>query len=145
MHKSILALVVASFASVCTHAGEGEWKKSYVGGNYEFFSEKSDLRLYIGCPTADTSPDTMSSVFLTRLSTDRSIGIFKIIANGHTYDGPIETVSRVGSSNFKALMQDIRVNGATVKYALGTVVFSKANAAKFFPAVNDKLPCQTNW
>ncbi|MES2362581.1 MAG: hypothetical protein V4646_12355 [Pseudomonadota bacterium] len=41
----------------------------------------------------DSSPDAMSGVTLTRLSTNRDIGVFKIVANGQTYDGPIETVN----------------------------------------------------
>lgn len=148
MHKSVFAfaLLLAAMATsnVALAVGKG-WQKSYQGGRYEFFADNDDLRLYIACPTADSSPDAFSSVTLRRLSTERDIGVFKIVANGQTYDGPIETVSRVGSNNFRHLMDNIRKNGASVKYALGTVSFPQANAAKFFPAVNDKFPCQTNF
>ncbi len=148
MHKTLSALAFISAAAVgagAAGAADGQWKSGYQGGRFEFFADKQDLRLYIACPTADSSPDAMSRVTLTRLSTNRDIGVFKIVANGQTYDGPIETLSRVGSGNFRALMEDIRKGGATVKYALGTVAFPQANAAKFFPAVNQKFPCQTNF
>jgi hypothetical protein len=146
MHKSVFAfaLLVATATSGVALAADN-WKKSFYGGRYEFFADNGDLRLYISCPTADSSPDAMSSVRLTRLSTNRDIGVFKLVANGHTYDGPIETASVVGSGNFKDLMKNIRTNGATVKYALGNVSFNKDGAAKFFPAVNNSFPCQTNW
>lgn len=147
MHKSVFAfaLLVAAATSGVALAADNGWKKSYQGGRYEFFADNGDLRLYIGCPTADSSPDAMSSVRLTRLSTNRDIGQFKIVANGQIYDGPIDAESRVGSGNFRSLMDNIRKSGATVKYALGTVAFPHTNAAKFFPAVNQKFPCQTGF
>lgn len=96
MHQSVIALAVCAasvaFGGAALAANDG-WKTSYQGGRYEFFSDRQDLRLYIACPTADSSPDAMSGVTLTRLSTNRDIGVFKIVANGQTYDGPIETVN----------------------------------------------------
>lgn len=140
--KNVILFVLALIASAGTMAADG-WKQSYEGGAYEFLTEKQDIRLLVTCNTADKGPQALSSVTLSRLSTGHRIGQFKIIVNGNTYDGPIETASRVGSENFKALMKDLRRGDANVKYAAYTVLMSKTGAAKAILPVDSKFPCQT--
>ena len=146
--KAIVAIILFILAALAGTAQAADtWKTSWAGGAYEYYSDQKDMRLYVACPTEDTSPDRFSSIILMRNSTGNQISKFQIIANGNTYDGPITTVSTVGSKNFRSLMEDMRKGGATVKYAMGTetVLYPKANAAKFFPAPGRKFPCQTNF
>lgn len=141
---AVILFVLAALAGPAT-AAQDNWKTSYQGGSHEFYSDNQDLRFYIACPTEDKSPDAVSSVSLNRVSTGHEIGKFQIIAGGNTYDGPFKTSSRVDSQNFRSLMTDLRKGGATIKYALGSVSFPKTAAAKFFPAVDRKFPCQTGF
>lgn len=140
--KSISAFAAAM---VMTGAASADWKSGYGQGNLEYFSDKQDLRLYIACPTKETGTDKTATVSLTRLSTGHDIQKFTVTVNGHTYDGPMESDSRVGSGNFLLFMEDIRKGDVVLKYALGTVVFPRTNATKAIPPPGRRFPCNTGF
>ena len=142
LFKSITAFAVAMAVAGTASA---EWRSGYGQGNLEYFSDKQDLRLYIACPTKETGTDRTAAVSLTRISTGHGIQKFTVTVNGHTYDGPMESDSRVGSGNFLLFMEDIRKSDVVLRYALGTVVFSKANAAKVVPPPGRSFPCNTGF
>ena len=144
MAKNIILFVIAIVVtSSCMAAGT--WTKSYQAGTYEFMVEKQDLRLLVTCQTANNNPDTMSTISLYRMSTGKTIGKFQIVANGNTYNGPVDSESRAGANNFKGLMADLRKGDSVVNYALGSVTMPKEGASRVIPVAGDKFPCQTSF
>lgn len=137
-----VALVFASISILNPAiAAEGKWTEGFGQGNLEYFIEKQGLQLYIGCPTKDGSADASSSVTLSRTSDGKTLSNFTIVANGLTFEGPIEANSRVGTNNFLSLLEAIRKDDASVKVGNKKTIFPKSNASKVLPIYGKKFQC----
>lgn len=141
MKRIITALLASAALTAPTFAVEGRWTEGFGQGNLEYFIDAQGLRLYIGCPTKDGSPDASSDVSLQRLSDHRNLGSFTLTVKGMTFDGPFDASSRVGSNNFLELLKALRQDDATVKVGTKVVKFPKSNAAKVIPAYGKKFEC----
>lgn len=146
MKKAFLTITGAAailggfLAPTFAHAVEGRWIEGFSQGNYEFFVDKQDMRLYLGCRTEEGSS---SYVALSQIDRGLDVPRFQIKVDGMTFDAPFETASRVGSSNFHALMQALRKAPATVTYQGKTTVFPVTGAAKAIPAGVKATVCRT--
>lgn len=135
-HKLFIALSLLS--SISCFAAEDRWMEGYGQGNLEYFIDKHDIRLSIGCPTPDGSSEAFSNVTLTHIDSGKQFRKFSISVNGMTFDGPFSASSRVGDNNFITLLDNLRRGDAIVKTASRTIKFSKSNAAKILPQYGNK-------
>ncbi len=135
-----VALVILAFSSLMTTA-HAEWLEGWNQGDYEYLNTKSDLQVLIYCPTKEGNSNRVATVSLIRPSTRHSISPFTLTIHDRTYTGPFEAQSRADSSNFRQLIKDLRTGDLVLKYALGTVVYPKSNAAKVIPAIGPNFPC----
>jgi hypothetical protein len=58
-------------SSTSAFAAQDKWTESFGQGNLEYFIDKGNTRLYIGCPTQEGSAEAKSSVPL--LENDQEI------------------------------------------------------------------------
>ena len=113
--------------------------RGFWQGNLEYFIDKGNTRLYIGCPTKDGNEEAKSSVSL--LENDQEIASFVIEVNGISYEAPFSADSRVGDNNFLSLLESLRKTDATVKFNGKSVVFPKSNAKKVLPVYGKNWAC----
>ncbi|WP_343725207.1 hypothetical protein [Herbaspirillum huttiense] len=139
MKRTLICAILAT-ATLSSFAAQGGWTEGYGQGNLEYFTDSQGYRLYIGCPTKDGSADAYSSVVLSQTKNNATIKQFTISVNGHTFDGPFEADSRVGTQNFVALIDDLRKADAVVKFSGRSITFTKADAAKVLP-IQKKMEC----
>ena len=139
MKTKTLSILLCAL-SIPVLAAQGRWTEGHGQGNLEYFTDSQGYRLYIGCPTKDGSADAYSSVVLSQTKNNAAIKQFTISVNEHTFDGPFEADSRVGTQNFVALIDDLRKADAVVKFAGKSVTFPKSDAAKVLP-VQKKMEC----
>jgi hypothetical protein len=138
LKRHIIGLLCASFC-LSAVAAEGKWTAGYGQGNHEYFIDQKGLRLQIDCPTSEGSADDSSAVSLmTRNGT--AVQAFTVQAGGHTFQGPVDTSSRVGENSFLALLEALRKTDAVVKSGNQTITFPKSNAAQVIPT-GKKLAC----
>ena len=139
MKTKTLSILLCAL-SIPVLAAQGHWTEGYGQGNLEYFTDSQGYRLYIGCPTKDGSADAYSSVVLSQTKNNAAIKQFTISVNGHTFDGPFEADSRVGTQNFLALIDDLRKADAIVNFAGKSITFPKRDAVKVLPA-QKKIDC----
>jgi len=137
----LFVAVLVMLAAGPSTAAEGRWTEGYGQGNLEYFIDKGNLRLMIGCPTEDGSADAVSSLSLNRLAEGKDIPAFKLSVDGITFDGPFEADSRVGTNNFLSLLEALRKDNAVLKIGNQKIVFPKSNAAKVLPVHGKKFTC----
>lgn len=139
VHFFIAALIILTTGA--SSGAEARWTEGYGQGNLEYFIDKGNLRLMIGCPTEDGSADAFSSLSLSRLSDHKAAEMFTLHVNGITFEGPFEANSRVGTNNFLLLLEALRKGNAEVRVGNQKTVFPKSNAAKVLPAYGKKFVC----
>jgi len=130
--------LLAAVLALPALAAEGRWTEGFGQGDLEYFIDAQGMRLYIGCPTADGSADTSSSLALMSVKSSQEVTKFTLKVGGRSYDGPFTADSRVGENDFIALLDDLRKGDAVVTYAGKTLTFPKNNAAKVLPAFGKK-------
>jgi len=138
--KRYIAGLVCAAACLPALAAEGRWTEGFGQGNLEYFIDKSNIRLYIGCPTKEGGTDA-SSVSLSQVNNGKGIQSFTITVNGITYDGPFDANSRVGTNSFISLLDSLRKGDAVVKFGGKTVTFPRSNAAKVLPKYGKGFSC----
>jgi len=137
---AIFVLVFLSFSAV---AAEGKWIKGYGQGSLEYFVDKGDARLYIGCPSQESNDGGSSKIMF--FVKDVEVTSFKLEVDGTTIDGPVKTGSRVGNNNFIFAIDKLLESDAKVKYGKNVVVFPKANINKVLHSFRSgKLGCAIN-
>lgn len=138
--KSIIALMFSIF-SMSTLAAEGKWTEGFGQGDFEYFIDKNNTRLYISCPTQNGSANAMSEVRLLQISDEKHIEKFSLVVNGIIFEGPFSTDSRVGDNNFIALLEALHKGNVIAKFNGKTLTFPKSNAAKIVPVFGKNLEC----
>lgn len=138
MKKIINSIIIASVLSTSAVAAEGKWTEGFGQGNLEYFIDKQDYRLYIGCPTQDGSAEMSSSVSLLKVSDSSEIESFTIKVDGLTFDGPFDANSRVGENNFIALLEALHKGNAIVQFGNKKITYPKSNAKKVIPLFGQK-------
>ena len=139
MKSTIFGLALCALCAPVL-AAQGHWTEGYGQGTSEYFIDNQGYRLYIACPPQDPDSSNFASVVLSPLKNGADIQQFTISVNGHTFNGPIETGSRVGAQNFTALIDYLRKADAVVKFAGKSITFPKSDAAKVLPT-QKKLTC----
>lgn len=144
MKRLIIGFAIA-VACINSFAAQGQWTEGYGQGNLEYFIDQDGVRLYIGCPTKEGSPDAQSSVSLSQLSDSKEIQKFTINVNGVSFEGPFSADSRVGDNNFLSLLENLRKGDAVVKFGGKSIKIPKGNAAKIIPAYGKKFSCNLSF
>ncbi|TWC64027.1 hypothetical protein [Herbaspirillum sp. SJZ099] len=139
MKSTTLSILLCMFCLPAL-AVQGRWTEGFGQGNLEYFVDTQGYRLYIGCPTQDGSANAYASVALNQLKNNASIKQFTISVNGHTFNGPFDADSRVGTQNFVTLIDDLRKADAVVEFSGKSITLPKSDAAKVLP-VQKKLEC----
>jgi len=136
-----LTLMCLTVVSLPAFAADGKWTEGFGQGNYEYFIDDQGWRLHIGCPTQNGSADAYSSVSVYRIVDNAPAKVFSLTVGGITFEGPFEANSRVGDSNFLALLQNLRKGEAVVKLGAKSLTYPKSNAAKVLPVYGKKFVC----
>lgn len=140
--KVLIGLIFLSFSLIAT-AAEGKWIKGYGQGKLEYFVDKGDARLYIGCPSQESNDGGNSRIMFFVKNVE--VTSFKLEVGGYTIDGPLETGSRVGDNSFIFAIDKLLESDAKVKYGKNVVVFPKANINKVLHSfMSGKLGCAIN-
>jgi hypothetical protein len=53
--STLLTLALLMISSTSAFAAQDRWTEGYGQGNFEYFIDKGNTRLYIGCPTQEGS------------------------------------------------------------------------------------------
>lgn len=125
LFKYIL-LIAATMITNLSLAADGKWNEGFAQGDLEYSIEKNGLKIYIDCPTENGSSDRSSSLSVSFKGKD--LAKFRIQVNGNTYEGPIETSSRVGANNFTSLLTDLKKSDAMIQVNGMEYLFSKSTA-----------------
>lgn len=136
-------VLILSLSCATAFGAQDKWTEGYGQGNLEYFIDKGNMRLYIGCPTKEGNSEGESSVSL--LENDQEIKAFTIEANGISYEAPFSANSRVGDNNFLSLIDSLRRTDATIIYNGKTIKFPKNNAKKVLPVHGKNLECNLSF
>lgn len=117
-------------------AAEGKWTEGFGQGDLEYSIESNGLKLNIDCPTENGSADRSSSMSASLKGKD--LAKFQIQVNGNTYEGPIDTSSRVGTNNFIAMLADFKKADARVIAKGVDQTFGKSSAVSVLPTYGKK-------
>lgn len=139
MKSTIFSLVLCALSAPVL-AAQGHWTEGYGQGTSEYFIDNQGYRLYIACPPQDENSTSFASVVLSPVKNGQDVKQFTITVNGNTFDGPIETGSRVGAQNFVALIEGLRKTDAVVKFSGKSITFPRSDAAKILPTTK-KMTC----
>lgn len=119
------------------------WTTGFGQGNLEFFLRKDGVKIFIGCPTQDGSADAFSDIRLYRDdNSDQEISPFQLVAEGQSFDGPFEAMSRAGSANFRIAYDVMREGDFTIVYNGRSVQFPRTNGKTEIP---DDGTCNVDW
>lgn len=144
----LFIVIVLTFLSFNATATQGKWVQGYGQGNLEYFIDKGNVRLYIGCPSQESNSGGDSRVMLSIESNSPVSGdikAFKIEAGGDVFDGPIVTGSRVGTNNFIGLIASLQKSDAKVTFANKVIIFPKSNITSVLHTYQSgKLGCAIN-
>lgn len=143
--KMLKLLVAVVFTALClvANATEGKWVSGFGQGNMEYFTDKGDARLYIGCPSRDSNDGSDSTVSL--IINGKHVEPFKIIVGSKTYSGPFRTGTHYSTASFIDLIDDLNKNDAKVVYGKTEVLFPKSNIKNVLHTyMSGKLSCAIN-
>lgn len=144
MKKTLISTLLIAFIQTTAIAADGKWTEGYGQGNLEYFIDFSGKRLHIGCPTKEGSEDSMSEVNVFNLANNKPEKQFSITVGGGTFEGPFDADSRVGESNFHALLKALRKGSAVIHIGKQSFKIPVSNAAKVLPLPGSKdFSCNT--
>ena len=142
LYKILIAIILSSYSLVAT-AAEGKWTKGFGQGNLEYFIDKGNTRLSIGCLSEESNNGGYVSVDF--IVDSKFVKSFKIQIDGRTYHGPFNSGTRNGSNDVIGLIDDLQKTDAKVVYGANTFVFPKSNVSKILQTYKSgKLACAFN-